>query len=232
MICADAMATKCDRLLVAFDGDKVFRFKLYPKYKGERGASSPAYDYLDALKTYLSKAGVPVFHFQEYEADDVLASVATQCRNVICGTRDKDSHQYLKEGVELYDSGAKPKPILLTHEQVQKIDGMTGAQFLDYQTLIGDKIDCVPQLVSPAKAKKGILNHGSLKKWMAKDAEFRAAMTEIREEFLLNRKLVKMKTDLPVRPFVSVNWAPYSEDFPKKYFEYKDFCNPKSKGLF
>lgn len=232
LICRDAIANRCNHLVVAFDGDKVFRFDLFPAYKGERGEGSKAYDYLDALKTYLASAGIQVIHLLKYEADDVLASIGP----AVIGTRDKDAYQYLREGVELYDSSfkvdGKPAPRTVTHKTVVKLlDGLRADQSLDYQTLIGDKIDGVPQIVTPARARKGLIKYGTIKAWAAADPEFRAEMMGVQKKLNLNRKLVRLCTDLPIK-LKPIKWASDLDEFPQAYADYKTFCNPKSKGLF
>lgn len=236
MICKDALATKAKNLVVAFDGDKVFRFKLYAKYKGERGEGSKAYDHLDLIKAYLAQAGIQVIHLMEYEADDVLASLAA-AGNLIGGTRDKDSFQYLREGVKLYDSSmkdgrGKPAPRYITHKDVEVLlKGLRPEQSLDYQTLIGDSIDGVPQLVTPARARKGIIKHGSLKAWLAADKDLRKELKPKAKQLQLNRKLVRLCTDLPIK-IKPVKWNADVSDMTQAYVDYKTFCNPRSKGLF
>lgn len=235
LICRDAMATKRDNLVVAFDGDKVFRFDIYPGYKGERGEGSKVYDYLDALTTYLAAAGIQVIHLQKYEADDVLCTIAAQ-GPVVIGARDKDAYQYLDAGIELYDSSfkvsGKPSPKFIRHRDIPSLlGGLSARQSLDYQTLIGDKIDCVPQIVTPAKARKGLLKHGSLQAWLSNDAEFKAELKAVKDKLTLNRKLVKLVADLPIK-VKPIKWNSDLERFPQAYADYKAFCNPKSKGLF
>lgn len=236
MICKDAVATRCKNLVVAFDGDKIFRYDIYPSYKGERGEGSKVYDYLDGLKTYLDSAGIQVFHFPKYEADDVLCSIASQSTvPVVIGARDKDAFQYLRQGVRLYDSSnklkGKPAPRYIAHTDVPvMLKGIAPEQCVDYQTLIGDAIDNVPQLVTPAKARKGIATYETLKSWIAADDAIRAELREKKEQLVLNRKLVKLKADLPIK-IQQVCWKDVS-DFPQPYADLKTFCNPKSRGLF
>jgi DNA polymerase-1 len=138
MICKDATAVKAKHLLVAFDGPDNFRYGVYEKYKYARrekqgiGGGGPAssttgiYSYLGAIKNYFLHAGIPYYMPEQHEADDVLCSVATryyQDYDIVCGTNDKDSRQFLREGVRMYDSrhkdkDKKPDPIYITHEDM------------------------------------------------------------------------------------------------------------------
>jgi 5'-3' exonuclease len=239
MICNDALAARCTNLVVAFDGDKVFRFKLYAKYKGERGEGSKVYDHLDLVKSYLDEVGIQVIHAREYESDDILCSIANQ-GDMVGGTRDKDSYQYLRKGVRLFDSSfkvkvggkMKPAPRFITHEDVPVLlKGLTAKQSLDYQTLIGDEIDGVPQLVTPARARNGIMEHGTLKAWLAADKTLRRELKPKAEQLNLNRKLVRLVPDLKLK-LRPIQWNKDVQSLPNGYANFKTFCNPRSKGLF
>lgn len=237
MVCRDAIFVKAKQVLVAFDGAKVFRYKIYPDYKGNRdksdGASS-VYDYLQPLLDYLAMAGVHVVQLQQYEADDVLCSLAAHTP-VTISTRDKDAYQYLAPGVTLMDPsakiGAKTVPKMTTAKDVKSLIGVPVSASLDYQTLIGDKIDNVPQLITPAKAREGLLKHGSIKNWLSTDPEFRKAMKARKEELNLNRKLVRLVPDIEVEA-KPIKWLRDLQSMPQAYVDYHSFCNPKTRSLF
>lgn len=234
MLCKSAVFVKAKTLTVAFDGASVFRFKLFPEYKGNRGSGSQVYDYLQPLIDYLLGAGVHVIQLQDMEADDVLCSMA-RFAPITMGTRDKDSFQYLCEGVQLLDTShkvnGKPSPLIITHKDIPKLLGLSPAQALDYQTLIGDKLDNVPQLVTKARARKGLLAHKSLKNWLAADPEFRKEMKARKAELELNRKLVRLVSDLKVEP-KPMRWVKNLEAMPQAYVDLHALCNRKTKSLF
>lgn len=103
MIVKDALVLKARYLLVAFDGPKVFRHKVYPLYKvnreadmkvtqreepdeedldevGEGDVQKPSvkdiYDFLPNVFDLLTKVGVAYYQPRRREADDVLCSIA------------------------------------------------------------------------------------------------------------------------------------------------------------
>lgn len=231
MVSKDALLVKATRVLVAFDGARVFRHDLYPGYKGERGAAdgkSP-YDYLDGLIDYLRMHGLHTVQEHKYEADDVLCSLAATTEGYLAiSTRDKDAFQYVTENVVLLDSSNKPLPRQLGYADVEAIFGVPPELCLDLQTLVGDKIDNVPNLHSRAKAIAGLRKWGSLKNWLANDVELRTKLRA--KDVNLNRKLVKLVSTIPVEA-KPVTWTS-DTNVPKAYAVWKDFANPKSKGLF
>ena len=236
MICRDAMVAKAKQMLIAFDGKDVFRHKIYKDYKANREHSdgdSP-YDYLEGLKVYLDECGLPWHHPNEYEADDVLCSLAHLQGifgvKVYIATKDKDAFQYMNRAVFLIDSTAKPEPKITSFDDVEAKFGVKPTLCLDLQTLVGDAIDNVPQLVSRARAVKGLNQWGSLKAWLAGDAAFRKELRPRKDELSRNRKLVKLVDSLKVEA-KTPEWNS-SQDMTLAYVRWKDFANIRSKGLF
>jgi 5'-3' exonuclease len=232
LICKDAGAVKAKRILVAFDGWSIFRYKVYNKYKANRenSGSSGVYDHLQYLKDYLGLCGIPVVHLKQYEADDVLCSLGTQYKNVIIGCRDKDAYQYVSSTASLYDSSAKPTPKKIGVQEIKDVIGLSPNQCCDYQTLVGDKIDNIPQLMRPAEAKIGLHEWGSIKKWATKDGVFRVWCRDNVDQLNINRKLVRLISTIPIE-VSPIKWN--SEELvTRSYLDYKAFADSKSKGLF
>jgi DNA polymerase-1 len=237
-VCVDALAVRATKLMVAFDGDAVFRYQLFPAYKANRGSNDEVYRNLKIVIKALKKAGVICLQLAEFEADDVLAGLARKYRKeakrVVLGARDKDAYQYVRDNVILYDSGytvgGRPSPRYLDAEAITNLTGLPPRLHVQYQALIGDGIDNVPKLVSPVKAKKGLLAHGSIKDWVAADPEIAKILRKNRKQLLLNRELVKLRSDLPVKAARIVKDE--AGDYSSSYYNLVAFMNPKSKGLF
>lgn len=251
LICKDALAVRAKRVLVAFDGPNVFRHKLVDSYKANRKkddgevdlihnkegmvAEDGPYTYLPEVLSYLAEAGIPVVQFSAYEADDVLASVAANNDDVVLLTRDKDAHQALRSGVFQYDSAfkvkGKPAPRTIYAKDVEGIFGVTPEQCVDLQTLTGDGVDNVPRLLRKDVAVRGLKKHGSLKNWLKEDDELTEKLRPVKHQLNLNRKLVKLVTNLEVE-LPNMKWLAEANSMPSAYIALKDFCCPKSKGLF
>ncbi|BAG41625.1 5'-3' exonuclease [Ralstonia phage phiRSL1] len=197
MVMKDALQLKAHATLVAFDGARLFRNKLYPEYKANRregrlndgqhdAENGPVrgdlrdqvYGALPGIYQLFDEVGLAYYQPPKYEADDVLCSVAHAFGNehtVICGTKDKDAYQYLRPSVRLYDSSAKgkdgkSKPRFITEEDCVKKFGVLPRQMIAYQTLLGDPGDNIMPLpnMKPARVKKLLNEYGSVTKWMAK----------------------------------------------------------------
>ncbi len=227
MICKDALLVKATQMLVAFDGNRVFRYDLYPGYKANRGSGPSPYDYLGGLLEYLAFCGIESLQLSKYEADDVLCSMAASVKgNLVISSRDKDSYQYVKPNISLFDSSAKPEPKRLRYADIEAIAGVRPELCLDLQTLIGDRVDNVPSLMSRAKAIAGLKKWGSLQQWLKNDQQ----LHPLKEQLKLNRKLVKLVSSIAVEAKVP-NWNK-DKDMTTSYTMWRDFCNPRSKGLF
>lgn len=233
MICRDALATSSNKLMVAFDGPNVFRYKLYKEYKGTRIKDGPSpYKYFPKLLKFLTSVGIPVLQLDSYEADDILCSLSTTYKPITISCRDKDAFQYVGPGVVLYDAGAKPNPIRTDELRIKRNTGLSPKQFLQYQALIGDKIDNVPQLIKPAQAKAGLIKYESIKNWVAQDKDFAEILKSKKADFILNKKLVTLDKDCCSK----WKWPPLElqggHDLPKSYFDLKSQINSKTKSLF
>ena len=231
MVCREAMAVRAKSLLLCLDGGSVFRYKLYPEYKANRkreDGPSP-YDHVDYIIAFFGRLGFPFSHRSAYEADDLMCSGAkNHPGQVVLGTRDKDMFQFLDDRVCMYDSSAKPEPQYIRAEDMHKHFRVPPSLCLDYQTLVGDKVDNVPVLMLPAQARKGLLLHGSFQAWWKADKELRSMLDP--EAVRLNRKLVKMVDSLDVRPSRPARSTEHG--LSKAYYDYLDFVYPRTRSLF
>jgi DNA polymerase-1 len=235
MVCKDALLVKATRILVGFDGDNIFRYKIYRGYKGgrvrEEGVASP-YDYLADLLAYLEELGIPFVHNPKVEADDVMCSLASQTRGpVVVSTKDKDSFQFVRSHVRLLDGSAKPNPKITEYKHVEAKFGVRPELCVDLQTLIGDSIDDIPSILTKGEAIKGLTKWGSLREWLDNDASIRKKLRPHKDQMKINRKLVRLLPDLELPP-TAVNWNKETTNVPDSYIGLRNFANPKSKGLF
>lgn len=222
MVCKDALVTRSNYLCVAFDGPKIFRYKVYPKYKWERhnrkgGAPVDAenadlepdslYVYLPVIYKAFQEAGIIMYQPRFGEADDVLRSVAHEYGDryiVIGGAQDKDAFQWLRpKRCMLYDASFKNKAGENIGRYIKAADaeakiGLSIHQMVDYQTLIGDKGDSIPPIegIGPAKAKKILQKYGSIRKWYAEDPDSRQFLAQQQANLTRNRKLVTLRADM------------------------------------
>lgn len=206
LVAKDALAVRATHLLVAFDGDDVFRYRVYPKYKASRNndqeienqTGKDVYAYLGNVFSMLNQANIPFVQIKKYEADDILASVANHLgddHNVILGTRDKDAHQTLRPNVCQYVSIGKTPYYIQEKDVIKKTKLQSCRQFIDYQTIIGDEIDGIHGVkgMTPLKAAKLLNEHKTLKRFLTspQGKEWIPHLELLRR----NRKLVKLVDD-------------------------------------
>jgi 5'-3' exonuclease len=164
----------------------------------------------------------------------------------VLGAQDKDDYQCLKgKHVLMYDSAhknkeSKPDPIYITEADLMEREGLTPAQFLQYQILLGDKIDSIPRIgtFKPLQIKKGLIEHGTIADWYAAaDADVKKMFDMNRVAIKRNRKLVTLKTDV-LPPTEPDEWKPpkaksfEAQSLPSTYHAWHSQLYPKSRGLF
>lgn len=260
MVCKDAVATRSQGLIVAFDGSSIFRFKLFKYYKsnrtkkkkdkdnfgGEDLSNNDVYQYLQDVMQYVVDSGIAVVQIPEYEADDVLAAIASSPKiktRVLLGTRDKDSYQLLHDPrVSLYVSDTKPEPTYITGKDVVSKMKLKPEQMVDYQTMVGDPGDGVSPAsphMTPGRALTILKSYGDLGTYyeQAKGKE-RKELVQYRERFRRNYDLVKLVTDCYevdlklLKPKKCDLKNDEYKNLPKSWFRLQEVLYPKTKGLF
>lgn len=195
-----------------FDGPSVFRYNLYPQYKANRREGQDAeqskhdnsgpYEFLGPLLERLAQMNFPFMQLSEYEADDLqatLAHAAPEDYQVILVAKDKDAKQNLTERTSIFVPGTGKDnkgsvDVMMTLDWFKKSTGMTPQQFLDIQTLFGDKTDNVLPVgnITAGQAKKIILKYGSLENFLKKNP---AILEKHGAHITLNRRMVKLVKD-------------------------------------
>lgn len=199
-------------LAVAFDTSApTFRHDMYAEYKSTRAkmpdelaASLPRIDQL------VTAMNVPTIREDGIEADDVIGSLAVWAAakgiDVAIYSGDKDFSQLVNDRIHLI----RPKPgegdVRLDAGGVEKWMGVRPEQVIDLLSLMGDASDHVPGVpgVGPKTAVRLLEEHGSLDAILenveAITGKLGERIRENREQALLSRKLVTIRTDvtLPV----------------------------------
>jgi len=133
-------------LAVCFDYEMTsFRNDLEPGYKAQRGEPDEELELQFELCREAARAlGLPVFEAKDYEADDVIATIAKRMvakgASVVVHTIDKDLGQLVREDgrVVLADLG---RPGTTDAAAVRAKFGVEPAQIPDYLALVGDTVD-------------------------------------------------------------------------------------------
>ncbi len=199
-------------LLAAFDSHgPTFRHDLYEAYKGERKEMPPELaTQIPKIYEVLEGMAVPTLALPGFEADDILATVARLCdeRGGECRlvTGDKDCRQLITERVSVYNIR---KNQLYGPTELEVEWGIRPDQVVDFQALVGDKIDNVPgvPLIGPKIATELLNTFGNLEAVLAsadsvKGAKRSQNLREYADSARLSRKLVRLDPYVPVE----VDW--------------------------
>lgn len=223
------------------------------KEEGFKIKKRDVYEFLPNVYFLLSKLKIPFVQPETYEADDVLCSASYTYKaqlptnsKVIVGTKDKDCCQFLDQNVLMYDSShkknGKPSPKYIAVEDVEKSKQLPISWLIPFQTLTGDKVDNIPCVLTPARARKLLLEHNGSITHACENAEGKTKgflLTQL-TQLSLNAKLVTLSKEVPVPEFNSLkspNLLPclpttLKQKLPKPYFDYMDWLYPKTHSLF
>ncbi|HUC96018.1 MAG TPA: 5'-3' exonuclease H3TH domain-containing protein, partial [Candidatus Saccharimonadia bacterium] len=144
---------KPDYVCVAWDKPKTNirkRLELYSKYKaGRKPAPADFYQQIPILHELLDAFGWPLYELDDYEADDIMGTLALQATKkdieTMLVTSDLDVLQLISSHTKAYIL----KTGLSNIEQYdvaffEKKHGIKVEQFLDYKSLVGDASDNIP----------------------------------------------------------------------------------------
>lgn len=187
-----------------------FRSSLDPEYKASR---KPKPDGLEETITLglaaLRDAGLPVLSCEDFEADDVLATMAAKIRpghRLIVVSSDRDLIGLISEQVDLLLVRSAGQHRRYTHADAHEVFGVVPGLVADYKAMVGDSADNIPGVtgIGPKTAISLLEEHGNLegilaavdqlpKRWAGKFDE--AGIAQARVCF----KLAQLRGDVPVQ---------------------------------
>jgi DNA polymerase-1 len=185
-----------------------FRKEIYSDYKANRSEPPselvPQFALVDELVKVL---GLPEIKAANYEADDVIGSVATQWKKdfdeILIASGDKDLMQFVDGPIYMLDT---MKEKIYGREDVKDKMGVYPDQIVDYLSLIGDTSDNIPGVdgIGPKGAQGLIEEYGTLEKILEnvatiKNKRCQTALSVNKDKALLSKELVKIVTNLDLK---------------------------------
>jgi 5'-3' exonuclease len=147
-----------ERIAIAFDlslrSETSFRNGIYPAYKANREAAPADLERQFALcREFCRHMGLAEFASAEYEADDIIGTLAARSRaaglrNVLV-TRDKDLSQLIRDGDVFWDYSANTR---YHYHDIGARFGAVPELIADFLALTGDAVDNIPGV--PGVGKK------------------------------------------------------------------------------
>lgn len=140
-----------DAALVAFDAGKVtFRTKMYSDYKGGRNKTPEELtEQLPYVRQLVKAAGLHSYELPNYEADDIIGTLAKQADDagyttlIVTGDRDLTQLASDHTTVAVTHKGVTETEHY-TPAHVEEKLGITPAQIIDMKALMGDSSDNYP----------------------------------------------------------------------------------------
>lgn len=150
-------------IAVAFDSGRInsFRNRLYPPYKANR---DPAPEDLKRQFVQCQRVceglGISSFVSCEYEADDIIGTLATRARadgrKVVLVTRDKDLSQLVRPGDEYWDYLGEKR---FGYDRIADRFGVKPEQMACFLALMGDAVDNIPGVPGVGRKTAATLFH-------------------------------------------------------------------------
>ena len=207
---------KPTHIAVAFDISRYsFRTKEYPDYKGTRGETPAEFiGQVPLLQDALHAMNITTITKEDFEADDILATLATRGReaghHVLVVSGDRDTIQLVNDDVTLLYPSKQGVSELTRYnaDKVMERYGVRPEQYPEIAALVGETSDNLPGVpkVGEKTAVKWITQYGSLDEILAHRDEIPGVVGNNLREFVenvtRNRRLNHLVTDveLPVGP--------------------------------
>ncbi|MBD8703468.1 DNA polymerase I [Frigoribacterium sp. CFBP 13712] len=209
-------AEKPTHLAVAFDISRFsFRTREYPEYKGTRSETPPEFvGQIPLLEEALHAMGITTITKEDFEADDILATLATRGRDegfrVLVVSGDRDAIQMVNDDVTLLYPSARGVSELTRYDRDKVFEryGIEPHQYPEVAALVGETSDNLIGIdkVGEKTAVKWINLYGGLDQIIERADEIKGVvgqkLREQKENAIRNRRLNRLVTDveLPVGP--------------------------------
>lgn len=203
---------KPTHILVAFDAGKTtFRHATYKEYKGGRQKTPPELsEQFPILKGLLDSFGIPHYQLEQYEADDIIGTLAHTGEEdkwdvtVISG--DKDLLQLVNEHVRVHVTKKGISEVEeYTPSYMKEKMGIAPEQVIDLKALMGDSSDNIPGVpgVGEKTATKLLNEYTTLENVYehvddVRGKKLKENLTQYKEDAFMSKGLVTIKRDTPI----------------------------------
>ena len=197
---------------VAFDKSRqTFRTEDYADYKAGRARTPDEFQgQLPLLKEVLDALRIRFVELDGYEADDIIATIATQAVaagvDVVICSGDRDTFQLVNDHVTiLYPVRGVSEVWRMGPQEVQEKYGVPPTRYSDLAAMVGETSDNLPGVpgVGPKTAAKWITQFGDLDGIVAAIDQVKGKAGEsLRahlDQVLRNRRLNQLVTDCDVQ---------------------------------
>lgn len=209
-----------DLMALAFDKSRhTFRTERYADYKGTRDKTpEELLSQFPLLREFTANMGIPFLEKDNYEADDIIGTLATQAAaegyDVRVVTGDRDALQLVRPNLR----------VLLTKKGISELKDYDTAAFeeeygfeplklIDLKGLMGDTSDNIPGIpgVGPKTASKLLLAYGSVENVLAhvedvSGKKLKERLMEYADQARLSKELATIELHVPEIEFVEADY--------------------------
>ena len=201
-----------NKIVVAFDRpEPTFRHEMVATYKGNRDSAPDILrQQMGLVREVLDALAIPTVDLTRYEADDIVATLATEARDagtdVIIVTGDRDAYQLVEDPHVrvLYNLRGVSDYALYDEAGILERTGVRPADYLPYAALRGDTSDNLPGVpgVGVKTAAKLVNERGGLDGIFASLAELtprlRENLTSAETQVRSNAEMMRLVRDAPL----------------------------------
>ena len=210
--------TNPDYMAIAFDlKAPTKRHQLYKEYKGTRkGMPNELAEQMPILKNLLRAMNIVIIEKEEYEADDILGTLANLAKKEDIETTilsgDRDTFQLINDKINVkipHTKAGKTETEEYNEEKIKEIYGIEPIKLIEVKGLMGDTSDNIPGVpgVGEKTALKLVKEYGSIEKlYEAVDegrAELKGALkgkiTQNKDLAMLSKKLRNYRYKCTIR---------------------------------
>lgn len=235
-----------DAALVAFDAGKTtFRTEMYDDYKGGRDKTPPELsEQMPYLKELIKAYGMHSYELANYEADDIIGTLALQAgeqglqTTIVTGDRDLTQLSSETTTVSVTHKGVTEVEHYTPEHVLEKLE-ISPSQIVDMKGLMGDTSDNYPGVtkVGEKTAIKLIKQFGSMENLYEhiddlKPSKMKEHLIEDRDNAFMSKKLAQINCQAPIE--VTINdidyTGPQTDELIKFYQEmnFQSFLNKLS----
>jgi DNA polymerase I len=226
------------RMAVAFDRpEPTFRHEQVDTYKANRQAAPDILrQQIGLVRQVVETLGIRVLELPGYEADDIIATLATQGRDagldVVVVTGDRDVYQLVDDPhvKVLYNRRGVSDYVLYDEAGIEERTGVPPSLYLQYAALRGDTSDNLPGVpgVGEKTAAKLVTTYGGIDRIFEhlddQTPKLRASLAGHEDQVRRNAEVMKLICDAPVGVTVDeLDRRPPDVDEVRRLFDFLEF---------
>ena len=225
---------KPDYIAVAFDKSrKTFRTDMYEEYKGQRAKTPDELkSQIPLLKEFLAALGIAFIEIDNYEADDIIGTLARKSADEDCEalivTGDKDALQLIAPQIKvmLTKRGIMDMQVFDEETFKEKYAGLEPHKLIDIKALMGDSSDNIPGVpgIGEKTALKLLTQFGDLENLLANIEN--VSGKKLKEKLEQNHDLARLSYKLAtICCDVAVDFVPEKYKPAPDIMKLQSFCD-------